>query len=127
MNSDEAKRAHTDRMIAEAVRSRQQREQGYRERALKLYPWICGRCGREFAHGNLHQLTVHHRDHNHDNNPRDGSNWELLCLYCHDNEHARELDDEAARQAGVTDDRESGARATSQPFADLKELLRKGR
>ncbi|MFA7667514.1 MAG: HNH endonuclease, partial [Burkholderiaceae bacterium] len=22
-----------------------------------------------------------------DDNPPDGSNWELLCLYCHDNEH----------------------------------------
>jgi 5-methylcytosine-specific restriction endonuclease McrA len=127
MNSDEAKRAHTDRMIAEAIRGRQQREQGYRERALKLYPWICGRCGREFTRENLQQLTVHHRDHNHDHNPQDGSNWELLCLDCHDNEHARQLDGEAARQAGVTDDRGSAARASSQPFADLKDLLRKGR
>jgi 5-methylcytosine-specific restriction endonuclease McrA len=125
MGTDEAKRAHTDRMIAEAIRNRREREQGYREQALKLYPWVCGRCGREFTHANLHQLTVHHRDHNHDNNPKDGSNWELLCLYCHDNEHARELDAEAARLAGAVDAAGS-ARATSQPFADLKELLRKG-
>lgn len=124
MGTDEAKRAHTDRMIAEAIRTRREREQGYREQALKLYPWICGRCGREFTHGNLHQLTVHHRDHNHDNNPKDGSNWELLCLYCHDNEHARELDAEAARLAGAAGPL-GGARATSQPFADLKELLKK--
>ncbi|MDR1661893.1 MAG: YajD family HNH nuclease [Azoarcus sp.] len=114
-------------MIAEAIRNRRQREQGYREQALKLYPWICGRCSREFTHGNLHQLTVHHRDHNHDNNPKDGSNWELLCLYCHDNEHARQLDSEAAREAGASDDKGGGALATSQPFADLRELLRKGR
>ena len=33
---------------------------------------------------------MHHKDHNHDNNPPDGSNWELLCLYCHDNEHSRQ-------------------------------------
>jgi hypothetical protein len=125
-NSDEAKRAHADRMVAEAIQSRQQREQGYREQALKIYPWICGRCTREFTRENLHQLTVHHRDHNHDNNPKDGSNWELLCLYCHDNEHARLLDGEAARRAGAVDDRD-GARATSQPFAGLKELLGKGR
>ncbi|QTG90742.1 HNH endonuclease, partial [Vibrio furnissii] len=26
-------------------------------------------------------------DHDHTNNPEDGSNWELLCLYCHDHEH----------------------------------------
>ncbi len=32
----------------------------------------------------LGQLTAHHRDHNHDDNPPDGSNWEWLCLYCHD-------------------------------------------
>ena len=34
-------------------------------------------------------FMVHHRDHNDDNNPSDGSNWELLCLYCHENQHAR--------------------------------------
>jgi hypothetical protein len=81
-----------DAVVAAAQRSRAQREQGYREQALKLYPWICGRCSREFTRANLHELTVHHRDHNHDYNPPDGSNWELLCLYCHDNEHARYLD-----------------------------------
>jgi 5-methylcytosine-specific restriction endonuclease McrA len=128
MATDEVKRAHTDRMIAETIRNRQQREQGYREQALKIYPWICGRCAREFTRENVHQLTVHHRDHNHDNNPKDGSNWELLCIYCHDNEHARELDAEAARRAGAAEGGPAGARATSQPFADLKELLaRRGR
>ena len=29
------------------------REKGYRERALKIYPWICGRCTREFDRKNL--------------------------------------------------------------------------
>ena len=24
-------------------------ETGYRERALKLFPWVCGRCSREFV------------------------------------------------------------------------------
>ncbi|HKI63375.1 MAG TPA: YajD family HNH nuclease, partial [Burkholderiales bacterium] len=80
------------RVVADAKREREQRERGYREQALKIYPWICGRCGREFSGANLRMLTVHHRDHDHDNNPRDGSNWELLCLYCHDNEHARQLE-----------------------------------
>ena len=23
-------------------------EVGYREKALKLFPWVCGRCSREF-------------------------------------------------------------------------------
>ena len=114
--------ARLDRIVAEARRSREAREQGYRERALKIYPWICGRCGREFTHANVRQLTVHHKDHNHDNNPPDGSNWELLCLYCHDNEHMREL--EAARQLGTT--REDGpSAATFQPFADLRAKLKR--
>lgn len=110
-----------DRLVAEARRAREQREQGYRERALKIYPWICGRCAREFTRENVHQLTVHHRDHNHDHNPPDGSNWELLCVYCHDAEHSRVLDC-AGRSAGG----EELSPATHQPFADLKSRL-KGR
>jgi hypothetical protein len=116
-----------DQVVASARQSAAQREQGYRERALKIYPWICGRCTREFTRENLQQLTVHHRDHNHDNNPKDGSNWELLCLYCHDNEHSRELEADAARQAGHGGaGKSSTARATAQPFANLKELLKRG-
>ena len=84
--------ARLDRVVAAAQADRLKRESGYREQALKLYPWVCGRCAREFTRENLRELTVHHRDHNHDNNPPDGSNWELLCLYCHDNEHARFVD-----------------------------------
>ncbi len=124
--AEDAKRAHADRMIAESVRNRQTREQGYREQALKIYPWICGRCAREFVRENLQQLTVHHRDHNHDNNPKDGSNWELLCLYCHDNEHSRESDHDAARQAGVGESGKAQVnRASAQPFANLKDLLKR--
>ena len=96
-------------------------ERSYREQALKIYPWICGRCGREFTRANLRELTVHHRDHNHDNNPPDGSNWELLCLYCHDNEHQRQL--EAASGEGGSRARDPVS--TYNPFADLKELLAK--
>jgi len=124
--ADDAKRAHTDRMIAETLRNRQTRELGYREQALKIYPWICGRCAREFTRENLQQLTVHHRDHNHDNNPKDGSNWELLCLYCHDNEHSRELEADAARAARHSSaGKASTNRATAQPFANLKDLLKR--
>lgn len=108
-----------DRIVAEARHAAAKREQGYRERALKIYPWICGRCGREFTHANLRELTVHHRDHNHDNNPPDGSNWELLCLYCHDNEHQRQL--EATGDRSST--RGGGGVATHTPFANLKALL----
>jgi hypothetical protein len=112
--------ARLDRIVADARRASDLRATGYREQALKLYPWICGRCAREFDRSNVAQLTVHHRDHNHDNNPPDGSNWELLCVYCHDNEHSRQL--EAARgQASSGDAAES--RATHKPFADLKARL----
>ena len=108
-----------DRLVADARRSAAEREKGYREQALKLYPWICGRCGREFTRANLRELTVHHRDHDHDNNPTDGSNWELLCLYCHDNEHQRRL--EAANGDGRV--AAGGTAATHSPFANLKEML----
>ena len=79
-NSDALKRIH--QQMAE-------REKGYRAQALKLFPHVCGSCGREFSGGKLKELTVHHKDHDHHNNPPDGSNWELLCLYCHDHEHEK--------------------------------------
>lgn len=63
----------------------------YRERSLKIHGLICAKCGREFDHTNRHLLTVHHKDGNPRNNPPDGSNWENLCVYCHDDEHSREL------------------------------------
>ena len=108
-----------DRIVADARRAALERGQSYREQALKIYPWICGRCAREFTRANLRELTVHHRDHNHDNNPPDGSNWELLCLYCRDNEHQRQL--EATTSAGGKS--EVKPAATHSPFANLKELL----
>jgi hypothetical protein len=110
-----------DRILAEARRAGEKRDRGYRERALKIYPWICGRCAREFTRVNVRELTVHHRDHNHDNNPPDGSNWELLCVYCHDNEHQRQL--EAA--GGGSGPSAGGRVSTHSPFADLKERLSK--
>jgi len=115
--------AKLDRIVAEARKNAEQREMGYRERALKIYPWICGRCMREFTLTNLQQLTVHHRDHNHDNNPPDGSNWELLCLYCHDNEHSRYL--EADRQGNTGQSSAPAKVATHNPFAGLESLLKK--
>lgn len=61
----------------------------YREQSLKIHGWICAKCGREFERENLQLLTVHHKDGNHHNNPPNGSNWENLCVYCHDDEHSR--------------------------------------
>ena len=107
--------------MAEARRSADERAQSYREKALKIYPWICGRCAREFTRSNVRELTVHHRDHNHDNNPPDGSNWELLCLYCHDNEHQRQLE----ATGGGSSSSVGGHVSTHAPFAGLKDLLGK--
>ena len=105
-----------DRILAEQRDYIAKRESGYREKSLKLYPWVCGRCAREFTRTNLRELTVHHRDHNHDNNPLDGSNWELLCLYCHDEEHTKFVN---LVRYGSTKDTEVKP-ATYNPFADLK-------
>ena len=113
--------ARLDRIVAEARRARETREQSYRERALKLYPWVCGRCTRTFDRATLHQLTVHHKDHDHDNNPPDGSNWELLCVYCHDNEHSRQREAAARGDSGAAD---AGSGATHRPFADLANRLK---
>lgn len=110
-----------DSVVAQAQQSRAQRDAGYREQALKQYPWVCGRCSREFTRTNLHELTVHHRDHDHDNNPSDGSNWELLCLYCHDNEHARYL--EQQESAGASG--RAGSGASHKGLAGLADLLTK--
>jgi hypothetical protein len=98
-----------DKIVASARAAYATRENGYRQRALKLYPWVCGRCMREFAQANLQELTVHHRDHDHDNNPNDGSNWELLCYV-----------------EQVTFGKEDKAPvAMHNPFADLKSLIDK--
>ena len=61
----------------------------YREQSLRIYGLICAKCGREFEQKDRHLLTVHHRDGNHNYNPPDGSNWENLCVYCHEDEHTR--------------------------------------
>ena len=112
-----------DAIFAEARRESEKRGHSYRVQALKLFPWICGRCKREFNTGNLHELTVHHRDHDHDNNPPDGSNWELLCIYCHENEHSRFLE----RHKPATATGKGGKKVTStyKPFSDLQSMLDK--
>ena len=63
----------------------------YRELSLKIHGLICAKCSREFDFKSRHLLTVHHKDGNPGNNPPDGSNWENLCIYCHDDEHSRSL------------------------------------
>jgi hypothetical protein len=111
-----------NRAVVEARREHDRRVHGFRARALEMFPWICARCGREFTQQNLSELTVHHRDHDHDNNPPDGSNWELLCLYCHDNEHARYLAGASPGKQGP--DSAHGSSATYKPFSALDALLK---
>ncbi len=108
--------------VSEALRFKKDRENTYREKALKLFPWICGHCGREFSGKRLRELTVHHKDHNHDNNPPDGSNWELLCIYCHDNEHSR--DQVADAYDHEVPDNSSKNEGGVNPFAGLGDLLK---
>lgn len=117
--------ARLDRIVAEARRNREAREKDYREQALKIYPWVCGRCGREFTRANVQLLEVHHRDHNHDNNPPDGSNWELLCTYCHEAEHRRYLDSVGRDETGSGGGSRSSA--TFKPFTGLDALLKRNK
>ena len=93
----------------------------YREQALKLLPWICTRCAREFPASRLRELTVHHKDGDHDHNPPDGSNWELLCIYCHENEHARVID----AQAGGDTKPAPETPATHKALGGLGDLLKR--
>jgi 5-methylcytosine-specific restriction endonuclease McrA len=109
-------------IVAEARRARELREREYRAQALKMFPHVCARCGREFSGKRLRELTVHHKDHNHDNNPPDGSNWELLCIYCHDDEHSRYLDAEWYEKPTPGDHQE--AASTYKPFTGLDSLLK---
>jgi hypothetical protein len=98
------------------------RGQSYREQALALFPHVCARCGRAFEGKRLRELTVHHKDSDHMNNPRDGSNWELLCLYCHDDEHgAYERVGGAGTATAYSDDDSSGGFLA---FQGLKDLLK---
>jgi hypothetical protein len=107
--------------IDRARRTQDELQKSYREQSLRIHPWICARCGREFTIKTLHLLTVHHKDHDH--NPTDGSNWENLCLYCHDNEHRRYLDHAEGEGIGVGE--ESNDRVTHNPFAGLADLMKK--
>ena len=111
-----------NRTVARARKAQAKREQTYREQSLKIHPWVCARCGREFTNRNVHLLTVHHKDHDHNNNPSDGSNWENLCVYCHENEHRRYLDFLEGNGAQVGDEAEKTL--THNPFGALKDLLK---
>ncbi len=116
-----------DEIVAKARKGADERMRGYREQSLRLYPWVCARCGREFTRENLHELTVHHKDHNHDNNPPDGSNWENLCLYCHDWEHQKYSQQVKGEGAGFGVTTRNAKATTNNPFAKLKDMLTNGK
>ncbi|MCF6355310.1 MAG: YajD family HNH nuclease [Candidatus Polarisedimenticolaceae bacterium] len=117
-------RSKLDQIVIDARRAAEERSLSYREQSLRLHPWICGRCAREFTRANLHELTVHHKDHNHDNNPPDGSNWENLCLYCHDNEHQRYVNHLRGYGGSVKTEQKV---TTSNPFASLADMLKQSK
>lgn len=115
-----------DAIVARAHKEADARMRGYREQSLRLHPHVCARCGRNFEAANLHELTVHHKDHDHDHNPADGSNWENLCLYCHDWEHQKYA--YAVKGAGAAyglTTKTLPAEVTHNPFAALKDVLTK--
>lgn len=89
------KKPDQNKTVAEIVRELKgdtaTADSGYREQSLKIHGLICAKCGREFDFKNRNLLTVHHKDGNRLNNPSDGSNWENLCVYCHEDEHSRGL------------------------------------
>ncbi len=115
------------------IREKREAEQGfdYRRASLAIHGTICARCGREFSGKDLPLLTVHHKDGNHHNNPRDGSNWENLCVYCHEDEHSRELlagqiggDEDAASADPVREEKGDGMVSLADK---LKAALNKGK
>lgn len=84
------------RPVEDVVRELKQAQQkppgeDYRERSLAIHGLVCARCAREFSGISRQLLTVHHKDGDHHNNPPDGSNWENLCVYCHDDTHSRSI------------------------------------
>jgi 5-methylcytosine-specific restriction endonuclease McrA len=86
--------AEANKSAEEAVREMKKSQkspagENYREKSLAINGLVCARCGREFAESKRQLLTVHHKDGNHKNNPADGSNWENLCVYCHEDAHSR--------------------------------------
>ncbi len=113
------------RLMDELRREAAARAAGYRAQALKILPHVCASCGRSFEGKRLRELTVHHKDHNFRNNPPDGSNWELLCIYCHDHEHEKELTARAMARAEPSSSRPSASLGS--PFAGLDTLLNSNR
>ena len=88
---DRPKSTKSAEEVVRSIKEEQRKDPGadYRERSLAIHGHVCARCGRDFSELQRHLLTVHHKDGNHYNNPPDGSNWENLCIYCHEDVHSR--------------------------------------
>ncbi len=118
----EPDRERMAKLLANIRKETAEKANTYRELALKLFPHICGRCGKAFAGKSMGELTVHHKDGDHMNNPRDGSNWELLCVKCHENEHGtleQRMDYEGAASHKGNDES-----LGFQAFGGLKDLFK---
>lgn len=108
-------------------------DEDYREKSLRIHGLVCARCGREFDEINRNLLTVHHKDGNHSNNPADGSNWENLCAYCHEDVHSRgELaaylgSDSAQREFSVVYEDKRSEKGKSVLAEKLQKALQKGK
>jgi hypothetical protein len=120
-----------EEVVREMKTARLPGEETYREKSIAIHGLICGRCGREFDAAHRHLLTVHHKDGNHLNNPPDGSNWENLCVYCHEDIHSRGLLGDylegtaAPREETVVyrDDEAAGAKGLGSLADQLKKAL----
>ena len=123
--NDRSKSTKTAEDVVREIKAGMEKPAGedYRERSLAMHGLVCARCSREFDHSNRHLLTVHHKDGNHHNNPADGSNWENLCVYCHDNEHGRYLDDMPDEDGTMAEDPVDSI--THNPFSALGDMLKK--
>ena len=105
----------------------------YREKSLAIHGLVCARCGRTFDDVKRHLLTVHHKDGNHHNNPTDGSNWENLCAYCHEDIHSRGVlaeylgNDSSSREFSVVYEDKSANESSSVLADKLRKALQKGK
>jgi predicted HNH restriction endonuclease len=105
----------------------------YRDRSLAVHGLVCARCGREFDESKRNLLTVHHKDSNHHNNPADGSNWENLCVYCHEDVHSRGIlaeylgNDSSGREFSVVYEEKQVEPGSGILAEKLKKALQKGK
>jgi 5-methylcytosine-specific restriction endonuclease McrA len=122
LSNKEPDRERMAKLLEGMRKDKAEKANTYREMALKLYPHLCGRCGKTFSGKTLGELTVHHKDGDHMNNPRDGSNWELLCVQCHENEHGTL--EQRSEYEGASTHRGNEEALGFQAFGGLKDLLK---